>query len=291
MEEEKTDNMFTVLPMSQRIKLKAGETAEGEITVVNPADATEDFTYKAAVAPYGVIENDHADYTIDLAGETTRTQISKWIKIDEPTGKIKPNESKKIHFTIKVPKNAPAGGQYAAISISSNQDSKSSEGINVKNVFEMASIIYATVDGETKHEGEILENNIPSFIMSPPATLGAMISNGGNVHEDATFVITVSDFFTGHVILPTEEETGQYSEIIMPETTRYIEREVDNLPALGVIKVSQTIYYQGKTSTSEGNIIICPIWFLILVLITLGAIIATVIHLIRKHHHKKSIAV
>ena len=287
---ESTNNMFTVLPMSQRISLQAGQTYKGEITIVNPADATEDFVYKATVAPYGVIENDHADYTIDLAGESSYTAISKWIKIDEPTGSIKPNESKEVHFTITVPENAPAGGQYAAIAIASDQAETGGEGVTVQNVFEMASIIYGTVNGETVHEGEILENNVPGFIVNPPANLSAMISNKGNVHEDATFVITVSDFFTGNVILPTEEDDGTYSEIVMPETTRYIEREVNNLPALGVVKVSQTIYYQGEASTVEKEIIICPIWFMALVALTIGAIVATIVQLVKKHQKKAIVA-
>ena len=287
---EEDENMFTVLPMSQRFSLQAGKTYEGDITVVNPADAKTDFAYKATVAPYSVTENDHDDYTISLANESSYTAISKWIKIDEPTGKIKPNESKKVHFTITVPENAPAGGQYAAISIASDQSSDNSEGVNVKNVFEMASIIYATVDGETVHDGEILENNVPGFIVNPPAKVTAMISNKGNVHEDATFVITVSDFFTGNVILPTEEDDGNYSEIVMPETTRYIEREVSNLPALGIVKVNQTIYYNGKSSTVEKDILICPIWFMALVLLTIAAIVTTIVFLVKKHRKKATLA-
>lgn len=284
------DNMFTVLPMSQRISLQPGKTYEGDITVVNPADAKNDFSYKAAVAPYSVTENDHDDYTIDLIKDSSYTTLSKWIKIDEPKGKIKPNESKKVHFTITVPENAPAGGQYAAITISSDEASENSEGVNVKNVFEMASIIYASVSGETVREGEILENNVPGFILNPPAKVSAMISNKGNIHEDADITITVSDFFTGNVILPTEEDDGNYSEIVMPETTRYIEREVNNLPALGIVKVNQTIYYNGKSSTVEKDILICPIWFMALVVLTIAAIVATIVHLVKKHRKKATLA-
>ena len=36
-------NMFTVMPMSQKFHLVPGETYEGEITVVNPAAAENDF--------------------------------------------------------------------------------------------------------------------------------------------------------------------------------------------------------------------------------------------------------
>lgn len=288
--EENTSNMFTLLPMNQRFSLKPGETYEGSITVVNPADATSNFAYKAEVTPYSVIAKEHSDYDMSLAEETNYTYLAKWIKIEEPTGEVKPNESKKVKFTITVPEDAPGGGQYATIAVSSNQSNTSSKGVNVQNVFEMASIIYGTVDGETIHKGEILENNVPDFAVSTPIKLSALISNDGNVHEDATFSISVSDYFSGRVILPTEEDEGIYGEVVMPETTRFIEREVDNLPALGAIKVNQTIYYQGVSSSIEKVILICPIWFLVLVILTIAAIIATIVHLVKKHR-KKAVAI
>ena len=280
------NNTFTVLPMSQRFgNLEPGESYDGSITIVNPADATENFSYKVSLLPYGVVGR---DYTADLTTDSDHTAIAKWITVEEPTGEVKPNESKEIKFTIKVPKDAPAGGQYAAIAVSSNNEASSTQGVAVQNVFELASLVYAQVAGETKHEGKSLENNIPGFVTSTPVTIGALITNGGNVHEDATFVITVSDFFTGRVILPTEENDGEYNEIIMPDSERYVEREISNLPALGVIKVNQTIYYNGDVSKEEKDIIICPIWFLALVILTLAAIIATVIMIIKKHKKNKA---
>lgn len=280
------NNTFTVLPMSQRFSLEAGKTYSGKITIVNPVDSSNDFYYKASVSPYGVTDE---SYTADLTTDSNRTMIAKWIKIDEPTGSIKPNESKDLTFTITVPNDAPGGGQYAAIAVASNDEMNSTDGVAVQNVFEMASIVYGTVAGETVREGEILENNVPGFVMQNPVTLSALISNKGNIHEDATFVITVKDFFSGNVILPTDEDDGEYSELIMPETTKNIEREISNLPALGVMKISQTIYYQGDVSTVEKNVIICPIWFLALLVATIIAIIATIVMIIKKHHKSKRI--
>ncbi|MBR2544030.1 hypothetical protein IKF04_01875 [Candidatus Saccharibacteria bacterium] len=281
------NNTFTLLPMSQRFLLMPGKVTEGSIKIVNPADATEDFSYKVTVTPYGVVGE---DYKADLETDSTRTAIAKWIEIEEPTGKIKPNESKEVKFKINVPANAPVGGQYATIAVSSNADTSSSSGVAVQNVLEMASVIYGTVNGPIEHKGEILENNVPGFIVSPPATLSALIKNEGNIHEDASFTIKVTDFFSGNTILPTENDDGEYSELIMPETTRYIEREVGNLPALGVVKVVQTINYMGKEpSTTDKVIIICPIWFMALVAATTLAIIFTIVQIIRKHRkHKKS---
>lgn len=286
-------NMFTVLPMSQRFNLEPGKTYEGEITVVNPVDAKSDFKYKAEVAPYGVKQNEdnpRSEYEIDLTTDSKYTSMSKWIKIKEPTGSVKPNESKKVEFTITVPENVPAGGQYAAITISSDMESAAGEGVAVQNVFEMASIIYGLVNGETKHDGEILENNVPGFVVSTPIALSALISNNGNIHEDATVVISVKDFFSGRVILPTEEDEGQYTELIMPETTRFIERQVSNLPMLGVVHINQSIYYQGTVKTEEKDVIICPIWFMALVVVTLAAIVTTIVMTVKRHRKKRLLA-
>ena len=280
------NSSFTVLPMSKRFYLEPGKTYSGSLSITNPADSTEDFNYKVSVTPYGVTDE---SYTADLASFTNRTEIVKWIKIEEETGSVSPNDTKEVKFTITVPENAAAGGQYAAIAVSSNQDVANSEGVAVNNIFELASLIYGRVAGQTVHAGEILENNVPGFVVSTPIKLGALISNEGNVHEDATFVISVSNAFNRQVILPTEENDGQYNELIMPESTKEITREVGELPALGIVKVSQTIYYRGEVSTVEQNVIICPIWFMALVFLTVLAIVSTIVTIVMKHKKRKKI--
>lgn len=284
--DNENNNAFTVMPMNQRISLAPGEIYEGSVTVINPSYATADFSYIAEVTPYGVSGE---EYTADLLTESDRTAISKWIEIEEPTGIVHPNESKEIKFKITVPTNAPAGGQYATIAVSSNNDVAEQEGVLVQNVFEIASIIYANVAGETVHDGEIVENNIPAFVLANPVKLTAILTNNGNIHENAIITISATDYFTGRVILPTEEFDGRFSETIMPDTTRYIEREVNDLPAIGVVKITQTINYNGQTSTEEHNVIICPIWFIALILAVLGAITFAIICLVKRHHRRVSI--
>ncbi len=280
-----SSNIFTIMPVSQRFSLEPGETYTGKISVINPNDAESDFHFKVSVSPYGVLGQ---DYTADLATMTSRTQIKDWITIKEPKGVVKPNEAHEVEFTIKVPKDAPGGGQYAALLFSSDTDAVGQEGVAINNVFEVASLVYATVAGETKHDGEVLENNVPGFVVSAPITATALISNNGNVHEDATFVITVKNFFTGDVILePNDSGEGTYTELIMPETTKEVTRDISNLPALGIVKVNQTIYYRGQSSVVEKDVIICPIWFMALCFATLIAIIAAIVAIVRKNRRKK----
>ena len=132
-------NFFTVTPMSQRISLEAGETAEGSISVINPNDSVDDLKYKAYVAPYSVVGE---GYEADLTTDSKYNMIKDWITIENPTGTIEPNKTGEIKFKIKVPGSAPAGGQYEAIIITRDDDTTSSEnGVAVKDIFEMASLI------------------------------------------------------------------------------------------------------------------------------------------------------
>lgn len=279
-------NLFTVTPMSQRFSLQPGETYSGSIKVINPNDSVDDLNFKAYVAPYGVVGE---GYDADLVTESNYNQIKDWIKIENPSGTVEPNKTEEIKFTIKVPEKAPAGGQYAAIIVTRDSKGESSEnGVAVKDIFEMASLIYASVNGETKHEGQVLENNVPGFVTSAPITVSALIDNKGNVHENATVVIEVKDFFSGNVIVEGNTTDAYYSEIIMPETTRFITRDIsDGLPLLGVVKVDQTIYYLGQDpSVVSQTVIICPIWFLALVILTIAALIGTIVMMVKKHKKK-----
>ena len=280
------ENAFTILPMSQNFTLVPGETYTGSITVVNPVNSTSDFAYSVSVSPYNVIGE---DYQADISNVSAYSKIADWITIENPTGSIKPNESQEINFTINVPADAAAGGQYAAIMVSSDPSKQESEGVSINNVFALGSIIYADVEGEVTHEGSILQNNIPEFSTVTPVAVSALLDNHGNVHENAIFALNVTNALTGEKIFPTDEDqNNHFSEIVMPETTRYITRNIDNLPALGIVKVEQTIYYNNEVSTVSKNIVLCPIWFFFLVALVIFSIIGFIVASVRHHRRKKS---
>lgn len=283
--ESESNNSFTVTPMSQRVSLEPGQVYEGSITVVNPVNSESDFSYKVEVSPYSVVGE---GYSADLATKSNYTMMTDWVTIEEPKGTIKPNNSAEIKYKITVPQNAPGGGQYAAITVSQDKSQNAtSGGVAVDNVFEMASLLYGEVAGETKHEGEVLENHIPGFVTSAPITLSALVKNDGNVHETATVVIEARNLFSGQELVSTEDNNNKYTELIMPETTRKIERDInENLPALGIVHVEQTIYYQGQQSKEVKDVFICPVWFIILCAVTLCAIIATIVGIVLKHKKK-----
>ena len=277
---------FTVLPMSQEVRLKAGDVYEGTITVSNPANSDDDFSYLAEVTPYSVLDG---EYKADLATKNNMSQIVDWITIENPSGKIAPNESVKLRFKITVPGNAPGGGQYATIAIRSNDDFEASDGGAVQNIFQMASIIYANIAGETVRKGEIVSAGIPGFSTSTPIYASVSLTNEGNVHEKAITTITVKNAFNGEQIFPGEDEQNIFIEYIMPGTSRYLTRSIDRLSSLGVYQVEQTVEYLGETSNISQTVIICPVWFLLLIMATIAAFIVTIVKLLqRKVKFKKA---
>lgn len=279
-------DVFTVTPMSQRIDLKPGETYTGSITIVNPDNAKRDFSYKAEVSAYGVVGE---EYNANFIESNDHTQITKWITIENPTGKVEPNGSTKINFTIRVPETAPAGGQYAAILVSSSDDQASSDGLAVKNIFEMASLIYAGIEGETTRKGEILDNNVPGFVTTTPIEVSAAVKNEGNVHEIAKVSLEVKSFFSPVAIYPAEGESGIVEEVIMPDTTRLISRNIDGISSLGIYDVTQTVNYMGTISTTHKIVVACPIWFLVLFILTVSAIIFSIVKSVKKYRHRKEV--
>lgn len=280
------NNSFLISPMSQRINLKPGEVYSGTIQVTNPVAATKDFSYKVRVSPYGV---NGEQYDADLQNTNGRSLVAGWIEIENGSGTLTPNETKEVNYTITVPENVPVGAQYAAIIVSENNEKGPGSGMAVENVFEMASIIYANIDGEMVHDAHILDNQIPGFSNSAIVTVSARVDNKGNTYEDAIVSISAKNAITGESLIPNDDSSGRYSELIMPETTRLIERNLDGLPALGIVHVEQTIYYNGETSLVEGNIVICPLWFIVLVALGFVALIGLVTRIIWKHKHKPTV--
>ena len=282
---EDSSNIFSIMPMAQRYLLTPGETYEGKVMVVNPVDAKADFAYTAEVNPYSVAG---AEYSADLATMKNQSEIVKWITIENPTGVVKPNEVAEINYKITVPENAAGGGQYAAIVIGSDKDVQASGSVTVNNVFEIASVIYAQVEGDITHDGEIMGSSTPGFVTQGPIVTTTKLSNRGNSHEDATIVTRMTNFFTGEVLLPSEDNNGNYSEVIMPDTEREIKQEIGNLPVIGLVNVEKTIYYMGTTQADNNVIVVCPIWFMVLVLVLISAIVAIIVRIVIKHRHKKA---
>lgn len=278
------DNAFTVTPMSNAIELKPGDVYQGDILISNPQDSKSNFDFKVEVMPYGVIGN---EYNADFTSSAKNTEIVNWIKVENSTGSIPPNDKVHINYSITVPTDAPGGGQYAALVISKNDNGLVSEGVGVQNIYSIASLIYAKIDGEIIRDGEVLENSFPGFVTGFPTTTNIMVNNNGNSHEPANIYLEIKNVLNGEIIYPKEGDSGGITEEIMPGTTRYLQKNIQDISPLGIYEVTQTVDYLDNTNVTSHIMVACPIWFMFLVFVTICSIISFIISRILKRKKSK----
>ncbi len=277
--ESNTGAHYVLGPTSQRLSLVPGERYRSSVYVSNPNSSSGDISVVLYVSPYGVT-NDEYDPTFDQ--ETNYTEIAKWITLDETELTISPNQKVDVGFTIDVPDDAPAGGQYAAIIVQGVvEDSQQSGGVNIKDVAAIGSIVVADIAGETRADGIVIDNAIPAFILSNPLRASSTVRNDGNVHTDAEYVLQVWPLFSGEEVCTNEENPE--TSLIMPETERY-HAQTCNLPTIGIFRAKQTVKIFGETSIVEKMVIVCPLWLLFLIIF---AIVALIIWLVTKSKARK----
>lgn len=269
-----------VSPPNQNLVLVPGETYYRTIEVASPSVSEDDVKVSAIVSRFGV-KDSGVNYETDFDTVSNYNQIADWISVENPEATIAPGGRASINYSITVPQDAPAGGQYAAIKIHKETIPNATSGIAIADQIEISSLIYAIVLGDTDESGEILENTISGFSFEPKITANALVKNNGNVHSDANYTLQVFPLFSNEEIYTNEEEPG-YATIIPNQT--YLHSKTWDSPAVGIFRVVQTVTFAGETSTTERFVVICPLW---LIFILIAAIILFILGIVinrRKHH-------
>lgn len=262
---------FAVSPMYQLITLTPGETYIGNFQIINPADHQYDFYYSVSVEPFTTGD----DYDLTFTSNEDYNLITDWIKVYEPEGVIAPNETAEIRFSIDVPKDAPAGGQYVALTVSSAQYNLDTTMVDIKQTYAASHLIYADVAGETIRKGSITDVNVPSFLFSGNITGSASIKNEGNVHSQSTQTLQVFPFFSKEEVFTNEEDPK--TSWIMPGATNYSSVAWEGTPSLGVFHVIYNVEYEGVEANVDKIVIVCPLWLLFILVACIFAVLFAII--------------
>lgn len=258
-EEEKPDYRIQVSPAKLELDLKPGESVTKNFRVQNTG--TKDFDFELSSGPYNV---EGEEYKNDLSKVTDYNMIKDWITFSKDKGSVKAGESEEVTATVKVPKDVPAGGQYAVI-LARMIEPKDESASGIVAEKQVGILVFSkNVDGNTRTTGGVVDAKVPSFIFAPPIKATSVVENTGNVHADATYILQVYPFFGGEEVYSNEENPDVRT--ILPDTRRLNTLSWDGAPQLGIFKVKQTVKFLGETKEIEKVVFICPIWFLLIIL-------------------------
>ncbi len=258
---------FALSPMYQQITLTAGEKYVGNFEVVNPGDNTMDFRYTIEVKPFSVDGLD--DLSFESNGDYN--QIVDWITLSRTEGVVSPNKTQEIRFIIDVPENAAAGGQYAAILVTSEEYRLDNSAVDLHEQYQASHLIYAEVAGETVRRGKIDHTNVTSFLFSGNIAGSAEITNEGNVHSEALQTLQIFPLFSKEEIYTNEESPK--STWIMPGNTALTSVAWGETPSVGIFHVVYHVEYEGVDSTVDKYVIVCPLWLLFVVIVVVILIV------------------
>ena len=275
---ERLANHMQVSPASQQLgTLKPGEIKQGSFRVQNIG--TNAFDFKIYAAPYSV-SNESYDPTFDASSDYTK--ISNWFTFNTTSGHLDPNSEATIEYTVKVPQNAPGGGQYASIMVENASSENSSN--TIREVTRIGMLIYSHIDGKINHCTKILENSLPFILFNPPISGTSRVENCGNTDEDVKYVLRVFPFFSKEEVY-TNEENPTY-RTTLPNTKRLSKETWEKSPGIGIFWVEQDITFGSAHNTSRKLVILCPIWLIVLLVLFILSVIFWLVS--KKYENKKS---
>ncbi len=283
---ESGDIIVQIKPADLELNLTPGETYTDVVTVENIGQRA--FTFTLSTSPFQV---ESESYDPDFKTENNFTWLKSWIQFEQTEYRLEPGEQVDVPYQIVVPANAPGGGQYAAIIVETREGVNS--GATVATVAQLASILYAHVDGDIQESGRLIEHSLPTVLLGSPFKSVTRVENTGNIDFRAQHTLTVYDFFTGkEVFSPSSRDAsgstpGQSSFIVLPGTTRTSELSWSGAPQLGVFRAVQHISLPGEDFNEEHLVFICPVWLLGIAVFFIVLLVLWIILRIRRRHRER----
>ena len=280
-------NGLTLSPMNEKIIINPGESYQSSFKLSNPANSTKPIEYELSVEPFYLSSAGNAVFEEEDI-EKEYTQMVDWVEFDVPTkGKLEPNQVEEILFTITVPKSAAAGGQYAMIAatvLNGDSDGGGSQGgsssTSINEVKRMGHLIYAEITGNVVKTGEVVDINVPSFLLSGNVSGTATVKNTGNVHGDAKFTMQVFPLFSSEEVYTNEESPA--GATILPNRDYYAEIVWDKTPEIGIFNVVFKAEFAGESKEVSKMVIKAPMWLLFIIFFVIALIIIWIVTRVRR---------
>jgi hypothetical protein len=269
---------LTAIPPRIEISGKPGQIVTKEIKVRNES-AVERFI-STNVSDFIVTDENGTPVKITDAQKDNRWASSQWITVSPNKSiKLKPGETKALNLIIIIPENATAGGHYAMVLHTPNNEAVVSQTSSYIET-NVGTLVYITVDGKIKQEAKIDYFKGPKFQEYGPVDFKSAITNSSDIHINPTGSIKITNMLGGKTanLIYNDKDYN-----IFPLTSRIFENTLNKKFLFGRYKATINAAYgtAGGALTATVFFWVIP-WRLILLLISAITIIILLVFLFKQ---------
>ncbi len=284
---------LTISPARLEMYGDPGKTISGEFLLINEQENNQTF--------YTSAENFEAQGETSTPNFVSGTDgLASWIEVRKEVTLHK-GEQVKVPFTVTIPKDADAGGHFAAIFLSTVPPASKGAG-EVAVGAKVGMLVLLKVSGEVKEGGGIVDfttKTKKSFFTSLPITFAYRFSNNGNDRVNPTGDAVITNMLgLEKVKLPANQGLGN----VLPKSTRRFEivwgNDAPQYPsffdtvqyqashfALGYYHVSLNLSYGVSSKASESlSVFVFPWQLMIVTLLGALAIYFIVSRLLKRYN-------
>ncbi len=249
---------LTVVPPKQEILVNPGEKFTTTVKYLNqsssPVNGTVsvlDFVVEDSVGTPVFLDNPTVVGTTTISAKYS---AAKWISFPTENVTIAGGANIAVPVTINVPKNAAAGGRYAAILFQPtvNQAENGQEGTAITpTAIRLASLIYIRIAGPITEKARIIDFQAPKFLEYGPIGISTTILNEGSYHITPKGNVTLRDMF-GRVISNSPLDIKN----IFPGTTRVYDNNIGSRLMLGKFTATLNATYGEREQLITSTLVI-----------------------------------
>lgn len=179
---------FTIFPAKLSLTIDKGGAQENFIKVTNAGDSAvgvkvevQDFVPTAGASGFNFV-----------AKAPGITSLVDWIDIDRSVFNLRPNESRDVPFTVRVPKDASPGSRFAVVFFATGASGGSQLNVSAR----VGALVFLTIPGDFKQTGEISNFRSPKFTFKKETiNFDFDFTNTGTVFFEPKGLLTITNIF------------------------------------------------------------------------------------------------
>lgn len=247
-----------ITPPRQYIKVNAGQTLNQTFSIANVTKGK--MNVKVSIAQFSV-----ADYTYNYIFHPAK---ENWIYLEKTQLDLNAGQSQKLSYAIQAPADAPPGGHYFTIFVSTK--------IGNEEV-RAAMVVYITVNGKLIQTSQIVSDTFPAVAFDGDINFKLDVRDTGNTHF---FVYTIGKI-SNPLISRSLSESGH---ILLPSAVRSLDYRIPS-PILPGIYHAEYGYKNedGQITSRSKYFVYLPIWSIMVV----GGIAWIILVIIRRINRRK----